>query len=95
MIVGLSAAWPAGRAGEEEGVVRLLGGGFGGGAGDAGVAAGYGLPQLRRGKMAAESHTQLRWSTFLSAGCRPLAFMGTTDSFLVKVTATRVSPPPG
>ena len=31
MIVGLSAAWPAGRAGEEEGVVRLLGGGAGAG----------------------------------------------------------------
>ena len=42
MIVGLSAAWPAGRAGEEEGVVRLLRGGGGGEAGDAGVAAGYG-----------------------------------------------------
>ena len=27
MIVGLSGAWPAGRAGREEGVVRLLGGG--------------------------------------------------------------------
>ena len=27
MIVGLSAACPAGRAGKEEGVVRLLGGG--------------------------------------------------------------------
>ena len=27
MIVRLSVAWPAGRAGEEEGVVRLLGGG--------------------------------------------------------------------
>ena len=26
MIVELSAAWPAGRAGREEGVVRLLGG---------------------------------------------------------------------
>ena len=26
MIVGLSGAWPAGRAGREEGVVRLLGG---------------------------------------------------------------------
>ena len=27
MIVRLSEAWPAGRAGEEDGVVRLLGGG--------------------------------------------------------------------
>ena len=27
MIVRLSVAWPAGRAGEEEGLVRLLGGG--------------------------------------------------------------------
>ena len=26
MIVGLSGAWPVGRAGREEGVVRLLGG---------------------------------------------------------------------
>ena len=26
MIVGLSGAWPAGSAGREEGVVRLLGG---------------------------------------------------------------------
>ena len=26
MIVGLSGAWPAGRAGREEGLVRLLGG---------------------------------------------------------------------
>jgi hypothetical protein len=29
--VGLSAAWPAGRAGREKGVVRLLGGGAGAG----------------------------------------------------------------
>ena len=38
MIVRLSVAWPAGRASEEEGVMRLLGGwGAGGGRGDAGV----------------------------------------------------------
>ena len=34
MIVRLSATWPAGRAGDEEGLVRLVGGG----AGDASVA---------------------------------------------------------
>ena len=31
MIVRLSAAWPAGRAGDEEGAVRLMGGGAGAG----------------------------------------------------------------
>ena len=39
MIVRLSGAWPAGRAGREDGVVRLLGGGIRGGVrGDAGLA---------------------------------------------------------